>query len=94
MSNLNLEELYYTHFGPRSSEGAFEQTISEFQDWIAIVEDGIQNNLGPKEILEVLFLTQEGLKLTDIKHGIHQRNTHLGSVEGMMSWVMRKNEKN
>jgi glyoxylase-like metal-dependent hydrolase (beta-lactamase superfamily II) len=94
MSDLNLEELYYTHFGPRSSEGAFEQTLSEFQAWMAIIEESIENDLGPKEILDLLFLTQEGLKLTDIKHGIHQRNTHLGSVEGMMSWAMRKNEKN
>jgi len=93
MSELDLEELYYTHFGPRPSEGAFEQTISEFQAWMAIVEEGIEKNLGPKEVLDILFLTQEGLKLTDIKHGIHQRNTHLGSVEGMMSWVMRENEK-
>ena len=93
MSELDLEELYYTHFGPRSSEGAFEQTISEFQAWMTIVEEGIEKNLGPKEVLDILFLTQEGLKLTDIKHGIHQRNTHLGSVEGMMSWVMRENEK-
>ncbi len=90
MSELDLEELYYTHFGPRPSEGAFEQTISEFQGWMAIVEEGVENNLGPKEVLDILFLTQEGLKLTDIKHGIHQRNTHLGSIEGMMSWVMRK----
>jgi len=94
MSELDLEELYYTHFGPRSSEGAFEQTISEFQAWMAIVKGGIKKNMGPKEVLDLLFLTQEGLKLTDIKHGIHQRNTHLGSVEGMMSWVMRENEKN
>ena len=93
MSELDLEELYYTHFGPRSSEGAFEQTISEFQAWMTIIEEGIEKNLGPKEVLDILFLTQEGLKLTDIKHGIHQRNTHLGSVEGMMSWVMRENEK-
>ena len=93
MSELDLEELYYTHFGPRFSEGAFEQTISEFQAWMTIVEEGIEKNLGPKEVLDLLFLTQEGLKLTDIKHGIHQRNTHLGSVEGMMSWVVRKNEK-
>ena len=61
---------------------------------MTIVEDGIEKNLGPKEVLDILFLAQEGLKLTDIKHGIHQRKTHLGSVEGMMSWVMRKNEKN
>ncbi len=94
MSDLGLEELYYTHFGPRSSEGAFEQTLSEFQVWMEIIEDGIEKNLGPKELLDILFLTQDGLKLTDIKHGIHQRNTHLGSVEGMMGWVMRKNEKN
>ena len=94
MSGLDLEELYYTHFGPRPSEGVFEQTISEFQAWMTIVEDGIKKNLGPKEVLDILFLAQEGLKLTDIKHGIHQRNTHLGSVEGMMSWVMRQNEKN
>ena len=94
MSDLGLEELYYTHFGPRSSEGAFEQTLSEFQVWMEIIEDGIEKNLGPKELLDILFLTQDGLKLTDIKHGIHQRNTHLGSVEGMMGWVMRKNERN
>ena len=47
-----------------------------------------------KEMLDTLFLTQDGLKLTDIKHGIHQRNTHLGSIEGMMGWIKRENEKN
>ena len=94
MSDLNLEELFYTHFGPRSAEGVFEQIITEFRAWMAVVEDGIEKNYSSKEILEILFLTQDGLRLTDIKHGIHQRNTHLGSVEGMMSWAMRKNEKN
>ena len=57
-----------------------------------IIEDGINKNLNSKEILDLLFLTQDGLKLTVIKHGVHQQNTHLGSVEGMMGWVTRKNE--
>ena len=94
MSGFDLEELFYTHFGPRSAGGIFEQILAEFQAWMAVVEDGIEKNYTSKEILDLLFLTQDGLRLTDIKHGIHQRNTHLGSVEGMMSWVMRKNEKN
>ena len=93
MSNLDLDELFYTHFGHRSSEGAFQQTINEFKSWMEIIEDGINKNLSSKEILDILFLTQDGLKLTDIRHGIHQRNTHLGSVEGMMNWVMRVNEE-
>ena len=93
MSELELDELFYTHFGPRMSEGALKQTLNEFKDWMRIVEDGIEQNLNSQEILDILFLTQDGLKLTDIKHGIHQRNTHLGSVEGMMGWAMRENEK-
>lgn len=92
MSELELDELFYTHFGPRMSEGALKQTLNEFKDWMRIVEDGIEQNLNSQEILDILFLTQDGLKLTDIKHGIHQRNTHLGSVEGMMNWAMRNNE--
>ena len=94
MSDLDLDNLFYTHFGPRSSEGVFEQTLSEFQAWMVLVEESIEKNLSSKEVLDILFSTQDGLKLTDIKHGIHQRNTHLGSVEGMRSWFMRKNEKN
>ena len=94
MSKLNIDELFYTHFGPRPAAGAFQQTINEFETWMSIVEDGINENLSSKEILDTLFLTQDGLKLTDIKHGIHQRNTHLGSIEGMMGWIKRENEKN
>ena len=93
MSKLNLDELFYTHFGPRKSVGVFQEILNEFQSWMAIIEDGINKNLSSKEVLDILFLTQDGLKLTDIKHGIHQRNTHLGSVEGMMGWAMRKNER-
>jgi len=94
MSKLNIDELFYTHFGPRPAAGAFQQTINEFETWMSIVEDGINENLSSKEILDSLFLKQDGLKLTDIKHGIHQRNTHLGSIEGMMGWIKRENEKN
>ena len=94
MSKLNIDELFYTHFGPRPAAGAYQQTIYEFETCVSIVEDGINENLSSKEILDTLFLTQDGLKLTDIKHGIHQRNTHLGSIEGMMGWIKRENEKN
>ena len=93
MSKLNIDELFYTHFGPRPAADAFQQTIHEFETWMSTVEDGINENLSSKEILDTLFLTQDGLKLTDIKHGIHQRNTHLGSIEGMMGWIKRENEK-
>ena len=94
MSKLNIDELFYTHFGPRQAAGAFQQTIHEFETWMSTVKDGTNENLSSKEILDTLFLTQDGLKLTDIKHGIHQRNTHLGSVIGMMSWIERQIEKN
>jgi len=93
MSELNLKEIYYTHFGPRSSSGVFEQILNEFQIWMKIVQRGVDESLSSKEILDILFTKQEGLKLTNIKHGIHQRNTHLGSVEGMMGWIKRENEK-
>ena len=93
MSELNLKEIYYTHFGPRSSSGVFEQILNEFQTWMKIIQKGVYESLSSKEILDILFSKQEGLKLTDIKHGIHQRNTHLGSVEGMMGWIKRENEK-
>jgi len=93
MSKLNLEEIFYTHFGPRHATGVFQETLNEFQIWMSIVEDGFNKNLNSEEILDILFLAQDGLKLTDIKHGIHQRNTHLGSIEGMMGWIKRENEK-
>ena len=93
MSELNLKEIYYPHFGPRSSSGVFEQILNEFQTWMKIIQKGVYESLSSKEILDILFSKQEGLKLTDIKHGIHQRNTHLGSVEGMMGWIKRENEK-
>ena len=41
MSELNLKEIYYTHFGPRSSSGAFEQILNEFQIWMKIVQKGV-----------------------------------------------------
>ena len=93
MSKLYIDDLFFSLFGPRPAEGAFQQTINEFETWMSIVEDGMNENLSSKEILDTLFLTQDGLKLTDIKHGIHQRNTHLGSIEGMMGWIKRENEK-
>ena len=94
MSKVNLDEIFYTHFGPRPAAGAFKEILDEFQTWMSIVEGGINKNLNSEKILDILFSERDGLKLTDIKHGVHQRNTHLGSVEGMMSYIERKNEKN
>ena len=93
MSKFDIDEIFYTHFGPRSASGVFSKTRAEFEAWMSVIEKGINDNLSSDEILDILFLTQEGLKLTDIKHGIHQRHTHLGSVEGMINWFKRNNEK-
>ena len=93
MSKFDIDEIFYTHFGPRSASGVFSKTRIEFEAWMSVIEKGIHDNLSSEEILDILFLTQEGLKLTHIKHGIHQRHTHLGSVEGMINWFKRNNEK-
>ena len=92
MSSLNLNYLHYTHFGPRKAAGAIEQTVEEFTKWMNIISDNY-HNVASEEILELLFDSSSGLRYTDEKHGIHQRTTHLGSVEGMVNWKRRSNEK-
>ena len=91
MSNLDLDFLHYTHFGPRAVKGAFNQIKIEFEEWMKIVLDGNLNGLSSIEILEILFDNRLFLRQTDIKHGIHQKSTHLGSVEGMLGWIRRQN---
>ena len=90
MSLLGLEYLHYTHFGPRSSKGVFEKTKSEFKIWMGIVKEGYRANHSAKDILEKLFVNRPGLVESDRNHGVHQRSTHLGTVEGMMNWLRRE----
>jgi glyoxylase-like metal-dependent hydrolase (beta-lactamase superfamily II) len=90
MSLLDLEYLHYTHFGPRYSKGVLEITRSEFKIWMNIVEEGYSANLSAKDILEKLFDNRPGLIESDRNHGVHQRSTHLGTVEGMMNWLRRE----
>ena len=92
MSSLNLNYLHYTHFGPRKAAGAIEQTVEEFTKWMEIISDNY-HNVASEKIPELLFDSSSGLRYTDEKHGIHQRTTHLGSVEGMVNWKRRSNEK-
>jgi len=91
MSSLNLRFLHHTHFGPRPVEGALEQVRSEFEIWMSTVEEGYTKNLSSEEIVEILFNNRPNLKQTDMNHGVHQTATHLGSVEGMLNWLRRKN---
>ena len=58
-----------------------------------IVKEGINQKLTSKEILEILFQKRIGLLESDKNHGVHQGSTHLGTVEGMMNWIRRENEK-
>ena len=44
-----------------------------------------------ENILEKLFDNRPGLVESNRNHGVHQRSTHLGTVEGMMNWLRREN---
>ena len=58
-----------------------------------IVEEGYNQQLSSKEILQMLFNKRPGLLETNQNHGIHQKDTHKSTVEGMIGWLRRKNEK-
>ena len=93
MESLNLKNIFYTHFGPRLVYNTFEETKKEFELWMNIVEKGYNQQLSSKEILRMLFNKRPGLLQTNQNHGIHQKDTHKSTVEGMMGWLRRKNEK-
>ena len=93
MESLNLKNIFYTHFGPRLVYNTFEQTKKEFELWMNIVEKGYNQQLSSKEILRILFNKRPGLLQTNQNHGIHQKDTHKSTVEGMIGWLRRKNEK-
>ena len=42
-TNLDLDEIFYTHFGPRNSAGVFQKIHNEFLSWMEIIEDGINS---------------------------------------------------
>ena len=90
MAPLDLNFLFYTHFGPRKATNVLEKTKEEFEIWMNIVEEGSNQELLSKEILEILFEKRPGLLESNKNHGIHQGSTHLGTVEGMMGWLRRK----
>ncbi len=94
MTSLDLNFLFYTHFGPRKVENVLDKTKKEFEIWMNIIEEGSNQELSSKEILEILFEKRPGLLESDKNHGIHQGNTHLGTVEGMMEWLRRENARN
>jgi len=93
MALLDLEYLHYTHFGPRKALNVFEETQEEFQIWMDIVKEGCNQKLSSNQILGILFERRLGLLESDKNHGVHQRGTHLGTVEGMMGWLRRENAK-
>ncbi|MEC7687024.1 MAG: MBL fold metallo-hydrolase [Candidatus Thermoplasmatota archaeon] len=93
MESLNLKNIFYTHFGPRLVYNTFEETKKEFELWMDIVEEGYNRQLSSKEILRMLFNKRPGLLQTNQNHGIHQKDTHKSTVEGMIGWLRRKNEK-
>ena len=93
MESLNLKNIFYTHFGPRLVYNTFEETKKEFELWMNIVEKGYNEQLSSKEILRILFNKRPGLLQTNQNHGIHQKDTHKSTVEGMIGWLRRKNEK-
>ena len=94
LASLNLNYFHYTHFGPRLAKGIAQKTKKEFVRWMSLIEQGFQNKLSSIEILKLLFASSPDLKQTDENHGIHQRTTHLGSVEGMLNWQRRLHAKN
>ena len=54
------------------------------------VKEGYRANHSAKDILEKLFDNRSGLVESNRNHGVHQRSTHLGTVEGMMHWLRRE----
>ena len=56
-----------------------------------VVKKGYKENKSSKMILNELFDLRPGLKTTDSSHGLHQIETHLGTVEGMLNWIRREN---
>ena len=90
MESLNLKNIFYTHFGPRLVYNTFEETKKEFELWMNIVEKGYNEQLSSKEILRILFNKRPGLLQTNQNHGIHQKDTHKSTVEGMIGWLRRK----
>ena len=89
MALLDLNYLFYTHFGPRKAVNALEKTQEEFEIWMDIVKEGYNQELLSKEILQILLEKRPGLLESDKNHGIHQGSTHLGTIEGMMGWLRR-----
>ena len=94
IDSLNMNYFHYTHFGPRLAKGVIKQTRDEFERWMALTKQGYHEGLSSAKILNLLFESSSGLEQTDKNHGIHQRTTHLGSVEGMLNWQRRLNEEN
>ena len=94
MTSLDLNFLFYTHFGPRKAENVLDKTKKEFEIWMDIVKEGFNQELLSKEILAILFEKRPGLLESDKNHGVHQGSTHLGTVEGMMGWLRRENARN
>ena len=90
MESLNLKNIFYTHFGPRLVYNTFEETKKEFELWMDIVEEGYNRQLSSKEILRILFNKRPGLLQTNQNHGVHQKDTHKSTVEGMIGWLRRK----
>ena len=74
-------------------KNTFNQTRKEFRLWMDIVEEGYNQGETSKEILDTLFQRRPGLLESDKNHGVHQGGTHLGTVEGMLGWLRRKNAK-
>ena len=93
MESLNLKNIFYTHFGPRLVYNTFEETKKEFELWMEIVKEGYNRQLSSKEKLRMKFNKRPGLLQTNQNHGIHQKDTHKSTVEGMIGWLRRKNEK-
>mgnify|MGYP006090873487 FL=1 len=93
MDKLDLEYIHYTHFGPRVAKGVFGETLQEFKLWMEVVEKGYNEDKSPNLILNDLFDIRPGLKATQSSHGPHQTETHLGTVEGMIHWIRRRNAK-
>ena len=93
MESINLDFLLYTHFGPRSAKNTLSQTAKEFELWMDIVKESVARNLTSTQILDLLFQQRPGLLESNKNHGVHQSGTHLGTVEGMVGWIRRENEK-
>lgn len=86
---LEPRTLLHTHFGPRSGAGALAQVRREQEAWMAAAGRGVTEGTMAEAVLARLLAERDGLAQAQCEAGLHQRDTNLHTVQGMMEWAAR-----